>query len=110
MLYRRGTFKGEKDVKKMTSFSQTLNQRRTKKRLTLRDAAEETGISFHMLWRYEHGIGLMEMSAGKLQGLADFLGWPVGRVQAAIAREAAQQKRAKGKRCKARKNQIKRAK
>lgn len=56
-------------------FSAELRQRRTKKHLSLREAAKETGISYAMLSRFERGVGLMEMSAEKAQVLADFFRW-----------------------------------
>lgn len=57
------------------TFSAELRSRRTKMKLSLREAAKGSGISHAMLSRFERGIGLMEMSAEKTAILADFFRW-----------------------------------
>lgn len=59
----------------MDLFSTELKQRRTKMKLSQREAAKRCGISYNMLHRYEKGIRLMEMSAEKASVLADFFRW-----------------------------------
>ena len=59
----------------MSSFSTELRSRRTKMKLSLREAAKGCGISHAMLSRFERGVGLMEMSAEKAATLADFFRW-----------------------------------
>lgn len=59
----------------MSLFSTELKQRRKKMRLSLREAAKGCGISHAMLFRFERGIGLMEMSAEKVEALAEFFRW-----------------------------------
>jgi len=80
------------------TFSEELKQRRTKMRLTLRDAAKGIKkISFAQLARYERGIGLMEMSAGNTQALADFFRWDLRKMLRAMREQAAQQQKQKEK-------------
>lgn len=71
-------------------FSQELRQRRTKMKLTLRQVAKKTKISFAALSRYERGIGLMEMSAGRAKVLAEFFRWNVKQMIRAMETETAQ--------------------
>lgn len=78
----------------MTNFSQELKERRTKRGLTLRAAAKEIKkISFSQLAKYEHGLGLMEMSAGNAQALADFFRWNLRDMLRKMREQAAQQAR-----------------
>lgn len=70
------------------SFSQELKKRRKMRNLSLREASKGSGISPAMLSRFERGIGLMEMSAEKLQSLADFFRWNQRNMLRAMREEA----------------------
>lgn len=59
----------------MGPFSTELRSRRTKMKLSQREAARQLGTANSMVHRYERGIGLMEMSVGKATALADFFRW-----------------------------------
>lgn len=73
-------------------FSAELKQRRTKMSLNLREAAKGCGISYAMLSRFERGIGLMEMSAEKVEALAVFFRWNLKDMMNKMHEEAAKTK------------------
>lgn len=80
------------------TFSAELRQRRTKMKLSLREAAKGSGISHAMLSRFERGVGLMEMSADKAAILADFFRWKLGDMMRKMREESlARGKSAKAK-------------
>ena len=57
------------------TFSEELKYLRESRELSLRDVEAETGISDTMIFRYEHGMGLLEMSWKHLKALSDFYKW-----------------------------------
>ena len=81
----------------MILFSNNLRVRRKKRKLSLRDVAKATGVSYAALSRLERGLGLMEMSAGRAQVLAKFFGWDIKEMLRLIRSEASRKEKACGK-------------